>query len=74
MHKIPLKNIGQSTLETTITLIVIVVLLLGITNVFVWMNKMMVERHQAFRATQFDSSPTINFYQPKKLDIFKGEE
>lgn len=61
---------GQSTLESTIALIAAVVLLLGITQVFIWVNKMMVERRQAYQATRMSASPQVEFYQPKNLDVF----
>ena len=61
---------GQSTLESTIALIAAVVLLLGITQVFVWVNKMMVERQRAYQSTRMSAYPQVEFYKPKNLDIF----
>lgn len=61
---------GQSTLEATIALIAAVILLLGITQVFVWVNKTMVKRHQAYQAARFNENPPVEFYTPEKLNIF----
>lgn len=61
---------GQSTLESTVALIAAVIFLLGITQVFVWVNKMMVERHEAFRSTRLNKTPVVEFYTPEELDIF----
>jgi Tfp pilus assembly protein PilW len=64
---------GQSTLESTIALVAAVILLLGITQVFVWVNRTMVGRHQAFRSTQFNTTPVVDFYTPEELDIFGAQ-
>lgn len=61
---------GESTLEATIALIAAVILLLGITQVFVWVNKTMVKRHQAYQATRFNENPPVEFYTPEQLNMF----
>ncbi|MCM8800167.1 MAG: hypothetical protein NC900_05530 [Candidatus Omnitrophica bacterium] len=69
---------GQVTLELTVALIVTILFLIGITKIFVWLNQTMVERQQAYQDTRPKTTAgvtkdKINFYTPKKLDIF-GEE
>ena len=61
---------GQSTLETTIALVAAVILILGITQVFVWLNKIMVERHEAFESSSTSADPVVDFYQPEEFNIF----
>lgn len=70
MTKLIAKNKAQSTLEATIAMIAAVLLLLGILQVFVWVNKTMVERQEAFRSTRTNRSPTVDFYTPGEFDIF----
>lgn len=64
---------AQATLELTVSLIVCVILLLGAAKIFVWINKSMVERQQAYRNTRAAPLGKIDFYTPPKMDIF-GEE
>lgn len=61
---------AQSTLECTIALVAAVALLLGITQVFVWVNKTMVERHQAYDETRTSRTADYDFYEPGEFNIF----
>lgn len=70
MVKIIPNRKAQSSLECTIALVAAVALLLGITQVFVWLNKMMVERHQAYDATRTSSTAAYDFYEPESFNIF----
>ena len=71
MNKSRTRCRAQATLESTVTLIIAVILLLGITQVFIWMNKIMIERHQAFRSTRRGTQAVVNFYTPEEFDIFE---
>lgn len=61
---------AQATLELTISLIVCVVLLIGIAKIFVWLNRCMVERQQAYQSGRINPLGKIDFYTPSKMDIF----
>ena len=61
---------GQATLELTISLIVCMVLLMGAAKIFVWLNKTLVERQEAYQQDRKNPVDKIDFYTPEKLDIF----
>ena len=73
MNRSGLKTKAQSTLETTIALVAAVVLLLGITQVFIWLNSTILSRHEAFRNSRTSRTPTPDFYTPEDFDIFGGQ-
>ena len=50
---------GQVTMELTIGIIAVIIFLLGMSNAWVWFNKCLVERQEA--------------YQDSRLDPTKGE-
>lgn len=59
---------AQVSLETAFALIITILLLLGATYIFVWMNKTMVERQKNYKA---DIDYTIDDSHPeRKLHIF----
>jgi hypothetical protein len=59
---------AQVSLETAFALIVTILLLLGATYIFVWMNKTMVERQKSYKA---GTDYTIDDSHPeRKLHIF----
>lgn len=66
---------AQVTLELTISLIICLILLVGATKIFVWLNQIMVERQQAYQNIRTQPIPKVNFnfYNPPPLDIF-GEK
>ena len=73
MNRAGFKTKAQSTLETTIALVAAVVLLLGITQVFVWLNTTVIKRQEAFRNSRTSRTPTPDFYTPEDFDIFGGQ-
>ena len=58
---------GQVSLETAFATIITILLLLGAAYLFVWLNKCMVKRQQAY----INSTNTTNdaFYDPEPLKI-----
>lgn len=69
------EKLGQVTLETAFAMIVTILLLLGTTYIFVWLNKCMVERKEHYTNQQYrydtNENWNENFYQPSALEIFK---
>ena len=65
------KEKAQGTLELTITLIAVVLLLMGITRVFIWLNSTMIDRHRNYTNTRtnYDS---VDFYEPVPLNAAGG--
>jgi len=62
------KKSAQVSLETAFALIITILLLLGATYIFVWMNKTMVERQKSYKAgTDY---PIDDSHPERKLHIF----
>ena len=63
---IRLNNIkAQVFLETSVAFIATVVLLLGITQIFIHMNRSMIKRQQAYQSSRTSLGGGINFYDAK---------
>ncbi len=63
---------AQSTIELTAAILACIVLLGGVVDIFMWMNKNIVVRQERFQATR-QSLTTVDFYDPAKenrLDVF----
>ncbi|MBN3038978.1 MAG: hypothetical protein JW869_06155 [Candidatus Omnitrophica bacterium] len=66
-------------IETTLAFVAIVIFLLGITQIFVWMNRSMIERQKAYQSsrTGLGSPGSIDFYDTtsaaNKLYVFPEE-
>ncbi len=70
---------GQSTLELTVALVAVFILLLGTVKIFVWVNEQMVLRQEDYEATRVaaaSDNPGIEVDESgyPKLDIFGGKE
>ena len=59
---------AQVSIEITISLIALFIFLVGITKVWVWSIKCLVERQQAYEQSRMDMS--IDYYTPAALRIF----
>jgi len=62
--KIKNKNcaLGQSTLELTVALIVIFILVGAITNIWLWSNKQLVDRQRWYQGTRKIAGFSNDFY------------
>ena len=63
---------AQATLELTLALIVIVILLGGMAKVFVWGTRSIVGRHNKYVSDftkTFDDDPSSNDYIPPKVEL-----
>jgi hypothetical protein len=79
--------LGQVAIETSLAIVAIFIFLLGVTQIFLWMNRSMVERQRAYQTsrTQLGSAArrhgkigSIDFYQVqdypnKRLYVFPEE-
>jgi hypothetical protein len=81
---------AQVSIELTVALILITVLILGSARIFAWLNQCMVERQDAYDATRdtpvvddtydqdhdgrTDDKIAADFYTPPKLNIFPKEK
>lgn len=73
---------AQVTIEFTVALFCLLILLVGTTKMFVWFGNSIVERHKAYEATRqaaatgSTTSSQVNFYDQKAhpLNIFKDWE
>ena len=68
---------AQVTIEFTIALICLVLLLTGTANMFAWFANTIIGRHRAYEdsrekaGTASTTGSQINFYTPNNLVIFK---
>ena len=77
---------AQVTIEFTIALICLVLLLAGTANMFAWFANTIIGRHRAYEASRTSAGTgsiiqaplfqhlLTNFYRPEKLVIFKKWE
>lgn len=65
---------GQGAIEMTAAIIAVSVFLLGSVSIFIWFNKMLVERQEYYESTRTEAAtwekPGIYEHQPQELDIF----
>ncbi len=70
---------AQATIELTIAFIASILLLIGVTKIFVWMNKTMVDRQIDYQKTRTTPLEHLTHFKQKdgpwgpespKLDIF----
>jgi len=67
---------AQVVIEFTLTLFCLFVFLVATAKIFAWCTNNIIQRHKAYEATRTDAghsdkvAASINFYTPKKLDIF----
>lgn len=70
---------GQVFIETTLAFVAIVIFLLGITQIFLWMNRSIIERQKAYQAsrTSLGSPGSMDFYDTRsaanRLYVFPEE-
>lgn len=71
-----MKSKGQSIIETTVALVALFIFLFGVARVFVWVNRSMVERQEAYQATRVVGGKigAVDFYTPDRFYIFSAEE
>lgn len=69
---------AQASIELAMSLIVCLILILGVSRLFVWMNGSLVNRQEAFQQTRVmdggdppEKRYNADFYTPDKLDILK---
>ena len=62
---------GQASLEMTVALIGMLLLLLGSLKVFVWMNERLVARQRSYENTRVSGGRWVEPSKP--LDIFKHD-
>lgn len=73
--RINLKDKAQVSLELVLGLIVCLILILGATRLFFWLNQCIVERQEAYEATRHIPRDKIDFYTPKEeLRFFPKEK
>jgi hypothetical protein len=68
---------GQVAIETTAAIIAVFIFLLGVLQIFVWFNSMLVERqkyYQDSRSQAARGSPGIYNWQAPRLDIFGSSD
>lgn len=65
---------GQTTLETALVMIIIVALIGGIVNIWIWSNRQIVERQAAYNKSRVTAGTAIDnynltwpVYQPDEL-------
>lgn len=64
---------GQSTLEFTLTLIVLVILFAGMLQLFIWSSRSMVKRHNAYLVDfGVNYNNPVKFYTPERVDLVPG--
>ena len=71
------KVCGQATLEVTVALIAVFILLLGTTQIFFWLNERMVLRQKAYESSRVAAGSSSSEIQVDEsafslLDIFGG--
>ncbi|MFH1245412.1 MAG: hypothetical protein V1662_02915 [Candidatus Omnitrophota bacterium] len=62
-------------IETTVAMIAVFIFLLGATQIFLWMNRNIIERQRAYQnsRTQLTDVGTTDFYHPSRLYVFPQE-
>lgn len=68
---------GQIFLESALSIIVVLFLIVFISRIFVWFNLRLVERQEAFKSTRLSPAENIDFYEiteGRKLYVFYQEE
>lgn len=60
---------AQVALETTLALIVLFIMLLGICQTWIYFNRILIERQQAYELTRTSSNITMNVYNAPGLNI-----
>ena len=77
-RKIRTRHQGQVVIEFVSAFIVLLLLLVGITRIFVWMGSTIIGRNRAFEDTRSAAGysktidDNIDFYTKKDLDVFNG--
>jgi len=69
---LPEERKAQATLELTLSLIIIVILLGGMVKVLVWGTRSIVGRHNKYVSdftNTFDDDPSSNDYIPSKVEL-----
>lgn len=66
---------GQVGIETSVAMIAVFIFLLGATQVFLWMNRNIIERQREYQnsRTRLTEADTIDFYRPQRLYVFPRE-
>lgn len=61
---------GQVAIESTMAIVAIFILLLGATQIFLWMNRSTLKRQRAYQAsrTSLGAAGSINFYDAKSAE------
>ncbi len=61
---------GQSTLELTIALVVIIILLAGMVRLFIWLSRSIIGRQKAYMGDYKENiEKPYEFYSPKRTSI-----
>ena len=73
-----MRHYGQVMIEFISAFLALIILLVGITKVFVWMGNTIISRNTAFEASRTAAGhedtidANIDFYTTEDLEIFEG--
>lgn len=76
--RLPIK--AQVSLELVASLIACLILIVGVSRIFVWMNESIVKRQENYQlgrkisSSDINNANQINFYTPERLYIFSKEK
>jgi len=54
---------GQAMIEATVSMVIVVLLLAGITRIWIWGNRQIVERQVRFNSTRVEAGTSSDGYQ-----------
>jgi len=63
MMKLKRAKKGQAMIEATVTMVIVVLLLAGIVNIWLWGNRQIVERQVRFNATRVQAGTSSDSYE-----------
>lgn len=63
---------AQATIELTLAILAFIIFVIGVINLFLWLNKCLIERQVAYQNTRtIPRTKIADFYTPKNLTILK---
>lgn len=63
MIKLKRAKKGQAMIEATVSFVMVILLLAGITNIWIWGNRQIVERQVRFNATRVEAGTSTDSYE-----------
>ena len=63
MDRLMRRKKGQAMVEATVSMIIVVLLLAGITRIWIWGNRQIVERQIRFNATRVEAGTSSDSYE-----------